>query len=262
MRMEINQFNQQMNDKGWVIFEQVIDDELIERMRFGLEYCYKRCRDIQLKNGIPENNEFTVHHLVGQEESFFEYLEVTPINDYIRLYFDGPFILNSFGGAINTVNSRSYAHNIHRDVRSYSSRLPIMLNTLVMLDDFTADNGATWMLSGSHKKKEKPTQEVFAREAEQAIAKAGSILMFDSNVWHAGGENKTGKPRRSVTPMYSKPFVKQQFDYPRALGYENQHKMSSLMQQIIGYNARTPETLDEWYQPPEKRMYKRDQEPA
>ena len=260
--MDTKIFKQQMKQKGWVIFDQVIEPELVDRMKIGLEFCYGQCRSIQIKNGIADNNEFTVHHLIGQEDSFLEYLEVTPIHDYARLYFDGPFTLNSFGGAINTAQSRSYAHNIHRDVRSYSPVLPIMLNTLVMLDDFTEENGATWMLSGSHKQGPKPTEKEFAKNAEQAIGKRGSVLMFDSNVWHAGGENKTSQVRRSVTPMYSKPFVKQQFDYPRALGYENQIRLSPLMQQIIGYNARTPETLDEWYQPPEKRMYKRDQEPA
>jgi hypothetical protein len=28
---------------------------------------------------------------------------------------------------------------------------------------------------------------------------------------------------------------------------------------VLGYNARVPATLDEWYQPPERRMYRSDQ---
>ncbi|EEF21764.1 conserved hypothetical protein [Ricinus communis] len=89
-----------------------------------------------------------------------------------------------------------------------------------MLDDFTPHNGSTWMLSGSHKYAEKPSDDYFKQHAEQAIGPAGSILLFNSNVWHAGGNNETDLQRRSVTPMFSKPFMKQQFDYPRAMGYD------------------------------------------
>lgn len=83
--------------------------------------------------------------------------------------------------------------------------------------------------------------------------------MFNSNVWHAGGSNTTEHLRRSVTPMFSKPFMKQQFDYPRALGYDRGPAFSEQLRQVIGYNARVPATLDEWYQPPAKRMYHSNQ---
>jgi hypothetical protein len=257
--MNIAEFDTRINEYGWVIFHELVDHKLIIRMQQDIEKAYKRCRAIQLKNKIPENNDYTVHHLVGHETSFFDYLEECPISEYITRYFNSQYILNSFGGAINTSGSMSYAHNIHRDIRTYSNDLPLLLNTLVMLDDFTEENGATWLLSGSHKQEKKPSQSYFDKNAEQAIAKAGSILFFNSNVWHAGGNNISKSARRSLTPMYSKPFIKQQLDYPRAIGYPQKDALSSNMQQILGYNSRTPESLDEWYQAPTKRMYKKDQ---
>ncbi len=257
--MNLTDFDIRMEKYGWVIFEDAVDPKLILKMQKDIETAYIRCRAIQIKNNIPENNVHTVHHLVGQEASFFDYLNTCPIDQYIERYFKGPFILNSFGGAINTARSTSYAHNIHRDIRSYSDNLPLMLNTLVMLDDFSRDNGATWLLSGSHKLRDKPEQSFFEENAEQALAKSGSILLFNSNVWHAGGVNRSDTVRRSITPMYSKPFIKPQFDYPRALGYAKGKEFSDNMRQILGYNSRIPETLDEWYQPIENRMYKQGQ---
>ena len=53
--------------------------------------------------------------------------------------------------------------------------------------------------------------------------------------------------------------MKQQFDYPRAVGYENADSYPENFRQIVGYNARVPASLEEWYQPPEKRFYKKDQ---
>ena len=43
------------------------------------------------------------------------------------------------------------------------------------------------------------------------------------------------------------------------LGYERGESYSPALRQLLGYNARVPTSLDEWYQPPDKRLYKRDQ---
>jgi ectoine hydroxylase-related dioxygenase (phytanoyl-CoA dioxygenase family) len=257
--MEVGEYDRLMETRGWVVFEAVISKDLIGRMIDDIHKAYKTCRDIQVKNGIAANTEFTVHHLIGQGSSFLDYLEVMPIKPYIERYFGGNYVLNSFGGAINSAHSRSYAHKIHRDIRSFSGDMPLLLNTLVMFDDFTEANGATYLMPGAHKLAEKPLEEEFYAKAQRAIGPAGSILMFNSNLWHAGGDNNTDKPRRSVTPMFCRPFIKPGFDYCRALGYDYAEKLSPELRQIIGYNARIPASLDEWYQPPEKRMYKPDQ---
>ena len=257
--MSMGEFDSLMESRGWVIFNAAISQGLIDRMIDDTHKAYKICRDIQVKNGISAQTEFTVHHLIGLGNSFIEFLEVMPIKPYIERYFGGKYILNSFGGAINSAHSRSYAHNIHRDIRSFSGDMPLLLNTLVMFDDFTENNGATYLMPGGHRLAEKPAEKTFYSIAERALGPSGSILLFNSNLWHAGGDNQTDRPRRSVTPMFCKPYVKPQFDYPRVLGYEEGEKFSAELRQILGYNARIPATLDEWYQPPELRMYKPDQ---
>lgn len=253
-------FTNQMEQKGWVIFHSLLPIGFVEKMRLDVENAYKICRAIQIKNKVDKDTEFTLHHLIGQGDSFLEFIDlIEPINEYLEIYFQGKYILNSFGGAINTARSRSYAHRVHRDIRTYSGQIPMMLNTLFMLDDFTADNGSTFLLSGSHKVAEKPSDEAFEKSKEQAIAKAGSLLIFNSNVWHRGHDNNTDSSRRSVTPMFCKPYLKQQYDYTRFLGLDDVVKMSPFRQQILGYYSRVPENLDQWYQPPPRRMYRPDQ---
>lgn len=254
--MELDEFSRIMKERGWVVLKALVPGNLVARMAADIQTSYERCRAIQEKNGIHEITEYTVHHLLGQEASFLEYLQGHYVDAYLGRHFNGPFILNSFGGAINTRDSRNYAHRIHRDVRSYTRDYPLIVNTLVMLDDFTVANGATYVLSGSHHMEEKPDEDYFYKYAEQVLGPAGSVLIFDSNVWHAAADNITDSARRSVTPMYSRPFIKQQFDYPRALGEVAGGNLSEAMRQVIGFNSRTPATLDEWYQPPEKRMYR------
>jgi ectoine hydroxylase-related dioxygenase (phytanoyl-CoA dioxygenase family) len=62
-----------------------------------------------------------------------------------------------------------------------------------------------------------------------------------------------------LTLAFTRPYVKQQLDYPRAIGYERGESLPPVLRQLLGYNARVPASLDEWYQPPEKRLYRRDQ---
>jgi ectoine hydroxylase-related dioxygenase (phytanoyl-CoA dioxygenase family) len=134
-----------------------------------------------------------------------------------------------------------------------------MIQMMVLLDDFTLENGATYMLSGSHQIAIKPDEDYFYENADRAIAKKGSIILFDSNLWHAAGKNTTDGNRRVLTISYTKPQFKQQFDYPRFLGYEFGESLSEGLRQILGYKSRVPATLDEYYQPLNKRMYQPDQ---
>lgn len=251
--------NGDLETKGWVIYESMIRPSLIERLKNDLREAWYCCQAIQERNGVADDADLTVHHVLAVPgcDSFFDLLEAMQVLDpLLRDYFGGKYILNSMGGAINMPEHTSYAQRIHRDIRTYT-RDHLMLNTLVMLDDFTADNGATWLYPRSDIPFA-PGEDRFINLAEQAIAPAGSVLVFDSNVWHRGGENTTNGPRRSITPLYSKPFFKQGLDYPRALaGLE--YELSEYQKQIIGYNARVPANLNEWYQPEERRAYRKDQ---
>ena len=260
LALGLDDFATRMRTRGWVVFDGAVHAVLVERMRADLDSAWGICRAVQERNGVATDADLTVHHLIGLGPSFLDYIDATePLSPYLERYFGGRYILNSLGGAINTSGHTSYAQRIHRDIRSYSGDTPLLLNTLVMLDDFTPQNGATWMLTGGHRLADKPSEDAFFAGAEQALGPAGSILMFDSNLWHAGGANRTDGPRRSVTPMYCKPFMKQQFDYPRAVGYDRADALRPHTRQVIGFNARVPASLDEWYQPPERRMYRNDQ---
>jgi hypothetical protein len=257
MAMDLATFEAKMARDGWVVFDSFVGPELVERMRADLMRDYEICRGVQVKNGIAANTEGTLHHLIGLGDSWLAYLDrMQALMPHMESYFRGKFILNSFGGNI-LKKSASYASAVHRDIRTYSGDLPLLMNTLVMLDDFTEDNGATYLMTGSHLDcVDKPSDEAFYARAGRAVGKAGSVLMFNSNLWHAAGVNTTNVARRSVTPMFCKPFMKQQCDYPRVLGHDRMDALTDHQRQILGYYARVPASLEEWYQPPERRMYR------
>lgn len=259
----MNPVLQALQANGYVCLPSLISGSLLDQLREDLGHAIDRCRQVQLENGITQRTEQTAHHILMQDSSFVELLNRFAewgIVDILRHMLGGAAILNSFGGLNNLSSTDAYVRNVHRDVRSWSAESMQMAQALVLLDDFTVDNGATLFLPGSHAAPDKPDPQVFEEQARKALGSAGSIYLFDSRIWHAAGVNRTDLPRRCLTLTFTRSYFKPQFDYCRALGEDFCRSQTPSMQQLLGWYARTPSTLHEWYQPEEQRFYRKSQE--
>lgn len=241
---------------GWSIIPSALPPDFVGALVRDLETAYAAQREIQVRNGVGAGTDGTVHHLPVMGASFLEFLERDVCHTELTRFFEGQYILNTFGGVLNLPRELSYVGQVHRDQRTFSGDLHLMAQLLVMLDGFTEENGATYFLSGSHRRRDKPSDEEFFHDAVRAVGPAGGIAIFNSNLWHAAGPNRSSEPRRALTLVFTRPFLKPQFDYPRALGYDRGAELSETLRQRLGYNARIPATLDEWYQPPDTRLYR------
>ena len=250
----------ELKENGYTIMRSFFEDAYMDKISNSLDISYELCRNIQKKYSIDVATDGTAHHLLATNDDW--YLDVltkicnSEIFNFIKKYFNGNFILNSYGGLKNLPLKPSYVVKIHRDIRFFSGEFPLMLNMLIMLDDFNRENGATYLLAKSHLIEEKPTDEYFYTNAVRAIGKKGDILFFNSNLWHAAGINTSDKERKAITITFTKPFMKQQLDYSRVVGYEKVEKLSVELQQLIGFYSRIPSSLEEWYQKPEHRFYR------
>jgi hypothetical protein len=77
------------------------------------------------------------------------------------------------------------------------------------LDAFTAENGATRVLPGSHRSGAPWVPEGEAPDADTpipgevvAVGPAGSVLLRDARLFHAAGHNRTSRARRSALVFY------------------------------------------------------------
>jgi hypothetical protein len=257
--MTPEEFDRKIAIDGWALLEGIVPERMVERMRVDLADAYDCCRSYQIKAGMERETVGTLHHIpaLGSNESFLEFLTENPAAPYISAYFNGqPYVLNSCGGNFNFPESDNYASAIHRDQRSYF-RDRMMLNTIVALDELTKENGATWIIAGGHRMETRPGEGEWNAKSKQITAPAGSIILFDSRLWHRAGQNKTSRPRRIITPIYGLPFIKSGFDYCRALGARVRDEMPDTLKQILGYYARTPDKFEEWYS--KDRFYRKEQ---
>jgi hypothetical protein len=246
---------------GWTVVPRLVRTDLIDSLVEALTPSLALRDQIRQRNGVLENSAGTLHHLLMDAPCYVDLLaELAALEPAFKRYFDGNFVLNSYGGVINERDTRAYVQNVHRDIRFGSDTRRFMVNALVMLDDFTLDNGATHILSHSQNVQQQPTDEAFYAQASRATGERGSVLLFDSRMWHATGRNTTDAPRRALTLTFTSPFFKPQLDYARLFGYRNLDRCNAWMRQVLGFNARVPESLDEFYVPVERRFYQRGQD--
>jgi ectoine hydroxylase-related dioxygenase (phytanoyl-CoA dioxygenase family) len=203
--------------------------------------------------------EGAAHHILGEGNSLDGFIADPPLWDFIAQHFGGKFILLNMGATLHPPGGSSYVMKPHRDVRSWTRDFPLSLNMLVMLDDFTLENGATLFLLGSHHSEDMPPREVFEAGAKQVEGKAGDILLFDSLVVHAAAPNRSSAKRRALTLCFGRPFMKPAMDWPRFLPRETEAGLTPQARQLLGYDARVPANLDEYYAPPERWTFKPDQ---
>ncbi len=85
-------------------------------------------------------------------------------------------------------------------------------NIMWMLDDFTAENGATRVVPGSHLSGRQPNEKDDA-EAVPACAPAGSAMFIDGRLWHGTGANRSEAPRRGVLTTYCGPQYRTQENF-------------------------------------------------
>ena len=92
--------------------------------------------------------------------------------------------------------------SLHRDGAIYPVRIPgkpLVLNTLLAIDEFTPEKGSTTFVPGSH------LWDVPVDSEHETVAvemDPGDLLLFGGEVWHGHGKNRTNHPRRCLAMLY------------------------------------------------------------
>ncbi len=134
------------------------------------------------------------------------------------------------------------AQDLHRDDGMYHAYHPgpqTLLQTLFAGTDFTAKNGATMAIPGSHKwdMDRIPTPQ----EAVCAEMRRGSGLLYFGSLYHGGGANMTEDERRlaiaiSLTQGHRRQEENQYLVVPK----ETVRKYPRQVQELLGYQVSPP----------------------
>lgn len=110
--------------------------------------------------------------------------------------------------------------------------------TVWAIDEFTAENGATVIVPGSHAWGD--DRMARREEAVPAVMPEGSVVFFLGTTWHGGGQNTTNAPRFAVTHQYCEAYMRQQENYLLELSKETVRELSPQLQALVGYSIYPP----------------------
>jgi ectoine hydroxylase-related dioxygenase (phytanoyl-CoA dioxygenase family) len=133
------------------------------------------------------------------------------------------------------------AQPLHPDDAIYPLARPheeIVVNAMWPLCDFTADNGGTVLIPGSHRW----ANEFPPDDAPRVIVEmpAGSLLLYSGNLWHGGGANHTDHPRLGVVVHYSASWLRPVENHVLVVPPEKARELPERLQELLGYNIRPP----------------------
>jgi ectoine hydroxylase-related dioxygenase (phytanoyl-CoA dioxygenase family) len=112
-------------------------------------------------------------------------------------------------------------------------------NTIWLLDDFTAANGATRLVPGTHRQGLLPQdvmEDPMETHPEELLleAPAGTVAIVNSHTWHGGTINRTDKPRKAIHSYFCRRDQPQQTDQQRFILPETLARISKEARALLG----------------------------
>ena len=111
-------------------------------------------------------------------------------------------------------------------------------NSIWLLDDFTSQNGATRIVPGSHRWGSRPKdgmEDVMAPHAQELLirGKAGTVVIFNSHVWHGGTQNNSTRSRRALHSYFCRRDQPRQTEQREFVKPETVARMSPELRYVV-----------------------------
>lgn len=184
--------------------------------------------------------------LLAYDGFFLRLIEEKNILAVLERLLGNYFILMLQNAPINRSNDAHYSTGWHRDLnyQHFVSSRPVGITTVICVDDFSADNGSTVHLPGSHKFEEFPSKEYAEKNEQQVLAPCGSVIVFDSMIFHRASQNTSSRDRNLIVQVFTLPLIKQQVSFPRML--KGKYEDRGATARILGYGSETEDSVLAW----------------
>jgi ectoine hydroxylase-related dioxygenase (phytanoyl-CoA dioxygenase family) len=245
---------------GYCIIENAIEPALIEALNDAL---YR----LEAEHGIkPGGNAFEGHHTIRiynllAHDRVFERVPVHPaVLPIVEGVLDDGCLVSSLSSI--SIDPDEAAQPLHTDDTLLDLPRPhpaVVCNSMWALTDFTAANGATRIVPGSHKRPDKP---VFGSSHPTIPAEMprGSVLVWNGSLWHGGGANTTGRRRVGIAMNYCAGFIRQQENQQLGIPLERVRAFPPRLQELAGFGTYKHLIGHIDKQSPRQRLFGQDEE--
>jgi ectoine hydroxylase-related dioxygenase (phytanoyl-CoA dioxygenase family) len=169
-------------------------------------------------------------------------LDALAVHDIVLRVLDG--VLGHYQLSAPTgisIGPGESAQPLHPDDAIYPLPRPhpeLVVNVMWPLQDFTAANGATRIVPGSHRwTDERPGPDT---ETITAEIPAGTALIYMGSVWHGGGANRSDDNRLGVVLHYAVSWLRPVENHVLVVPPAAASSLPVRLQELLGYNIHPP----------------------
>lgn len=233
-----------IREYGMAIVPEVLTGDTLKRVREALyraadsDAARGRAQKFGLDYGHDDTNR-RVWNVLSRDPVFEDLVEHPIALAYVKAVLGWPALLGNISANITGPGGGEMV--LHADqifVPEPWAEEPQGMNIAWCVDDFTYENGATLFAPGSHKLNRAPRPDEAGVATVPMEAPAGSIVVFESRVWHKTGHNRTqDQTRAGIFAWYTKPIYRTQENWFLSLRPEVREFASEEMLVLLGYKS-------------------------
>lgn len=192
-----------------------------------------------------------VRNLGAYGATFLDLLLVPEVDAVVRAVMPGESVLNCFDALALFPGEGRYPWDYHTDLMelrgaAFPADVVPAVNVLFFVSRVREDNGATWIVPGSHRSVvTQPPAELLAELSEPIEAEPGDVLLFDARLWHCAGTNPSDTTRVVVKALFTRPWFRPQMDFTRAVPESLLDGRDARLRELLGYRAVPPVSVPE-----------------
>src|SRR6185437_2790277 len=234
--------------RGYVVTDSGLSAEDIARYREQLDAVYAvQQQEIGGEENMQRINDANVARCLLAYDDVFLTMAANPVLLGVAERILGAnFVLLMQNGEINPPATKHYQINWHRDLnyQHWVCSRPLALSALFCLDPFSRETGGTYILAGTHLKEDFPSDAFVRRHEEVIEAPPGSLILFDSMMFHRAGHNTSGIIRRAVNHVVGMPILGQQISMPDML--QGRFSDDPFLARYLGYRWNPRAGVRSW----------------
>ncbi|MDD9926791.1 MAG: phytanoyl-CoA dioxygenase family protein [Rhodospirillaceae bacterium] len=189
---------------GYTVIEGFLPTDRNDALRNAVRDVYDRqCADFGEDNLVRIGDAGVCRSPFMEDAVFREVLTDPFLMKVMRHYFGPLFTLNVQRGVISAPNERHPASVWHREpaYQNFTTSRPISFSVIFLLDGSALENGGISILEGSHRFETLPSDRYVADHEKVVEAGPGALLVFNSALFHRGGQNVSDRARHSVVQI-------------------------------------------------------------
>jgi ectoine hydroxylase-related dioxygenase (phytanoyl-CoA dioxygenase family) len=220
---------------GFSIIEDAIEPALVDALASDLIRIEREERVVPASNIFEGLHTVRIYNLLARGRVY----EQIPVHERVLPVVEGVVDKGCLVSSLSSIaiDPGEDAQPLHADdqlIPLEKPHVPIVCNTMWAITDFTADNGATRLAPGSHRRDRSPAIGESV-ETTPAVMRKGSVLVFDGSIWHGGGANRTGSRRTGIAMNYCAGWMRQQENQQLGIPREVARGFSDRLRKLCGY---------------------------